>query len=217
MFVKREIQEFYNIMWLSKYLSGHKGFIAGGCFKDLFSDKKLKDIDMFFESEIEFTKAKMHFDGLCEGKNAEYRFYYENDNVIAYKEISSDIAIELIRKTYGKPEEVIGNFDFTITKFAMYAELVEDKDEDALIIDGEKTEHVEIRIVHHEKFFEHLHMKRTVVDDKLPFPVSTLERIIKYTKYGFYPCRETKVKIVDTINKAENLDNISDSLYEGFD
>ncbi len=67
-----------------------------------------------------------------------------------------------------------------------------------------KTSHIEIKIIHHDKFFEHLHMKRTVIDEKYHSQYLRLKRIIKYTRYGFYPCRETKVKLVDKINKAES-------------
>ena len=42
---------FWQIRWLDKYMEGHKGFIAGGCFKNILSGEKVKDIDIFFESE----------------------------------------------------------------------------------------------------------------------------------------------------------------------
>ncbi len=54
----------------------------------------------------------------------------------------------------------------------MYAEEVK---ENMRLVEEEETSHIEIKIIHHDKFFEHLHMKRTVIDDKIPFPVSTLE------------------------------------------
>lgn len=45
---------FWQIRWLDKYMEGHKGFIAGGCFKNIFSGERVKDIDIFFESESDF-------------------------------------------------------------------------------------------------------------------------------------------------------------------
>ena len=38
----------------------------------------------------------------------------------------------------------------------------------------------EYKLLYHEKFFEHLHMKRLVIDENIPFPVSTWERSYKY-------------------------------------
>lgn len=40
---------FWQIRWLDKYMEGHKGFIAGGCFKNILSGERVKDIDIFFE------------------------------------------------------------------------------------------------------------------------------------------------------------------------
>lgn len=34
-----------------------KGFIAGGCFKNILSGERVKDIDIFFESESDFQEA----------------------------------------------------------------------------------------------------------------------------------------------------------------
>ena len=31
---------FWQIRWLDKYMEGHKGFIAGGCFKNILSGEK---------------------------------------------------------------------------------------------------------------------------------------------------------------------------------
>lgn len=42
---------FWQIRWLDKYMEGHKGFIAGGCFKNILSGERVKDIDIFFEME----------------------------------------------------------------------------------------------------------------------------------------------------------------------
>lgn len=40
---------FWQIRWLDKYMEGHEGFIAGGCFKNILSGERVKDIDIFFE------------------------------------------------------------------------------------------------------------------------------------------------------------------------
>lgn len=48
--------------------------------------------------------------------------------------------------------------------------------------------------------------------------MSTFERIIKYSKYGYYPCRETKLKLIKHIRELpESAVELSNSLYDGID
>ena len=78
--------------------------------------------------------------------------------------------------------------------------------------------HIEYRIVCDENFFEHLHLKRLVTDDEIPFPMSTFERMIRYIGYGYKPCRETKVKIALAIHDlSEQEISVGESLYDGMD
>ena len=78
-------------------------------------------------------------------------------------------------------------------------------------------------VMFHEDFFEHLHTKRLVVDDEMIYPVSTFNRMLRYTKYGYQPCRETKIKIVtnlamlDPKNQKDFEKELGKSLYEGLD
>ena len=78
--------------------------------------------------------------------------------------------------------------------------------------------HIEYKILVHDKFFEHLHMKRLVTDDQIPFPMSTLERAFRYAKYGYFPCKETKMKMARAIHElSEEQLEVSESLYDGMD
>ena len=62
--------------------------------------------------------------------------------------------------------------------------------------------HIEYKVVCDESFFEHLHLKRLVTDDKIPYPMSTSERI----------------KIAKAIHELpEDLISASKSLYNGMD
>jgi hypothetical protein len=221
MLVKKERENFYILNWLDEYMIGHKGFIAGGCFKNIFSNEKVKDLDIFFKSRSDFDNAVEYFDGLCgeDNEGGTYRFYYENKKVKAYKNIKSGIAIELINTVFGTPEDILNNFDFTIAKFAYYKEEVEDKEQ--LPFDDTDTKvstHIEYRILCDTNFFEHLHLKRLVTDDKIPFPASTFERMIRYVKYGYMPCKETKLKIINSLREIPTVEGLSEtSLYEGMD
>jgi hypothetical protein len=222
MLVKKERDNFYILNWLDEYMTGHKGFIAGGCFKNIFSNEKVKDLDIFFESQKDFEEAVKYYDNLCgeDNKGGTYCFYYENKKVKAYKNIKTGIALELINTIYGTPKQILENFDFTIAKFAYFKEEVLDK-EDIEIVGTEAKEnksHIEYKILCDSNFFEHLHLKRLVTDDKIPFPVSTFERMIRYIKYGYLPCKETKLKIIQAIQQQKNTEGLTEaSLYEGMD
>ena len=55
---KSNLLNYRQLWWLDKFLAGHKGFIAGGCFKNIFNNERVKDLDIFFESEKDFLEAK---------------------------------------------------------------------------------------------------------------------------------------------------------------
>lgn len=237
MLVKEEIDNYWMLNWLDQFMIGHKGFICGGCFKNVFNKEKVKDLDIFFQTRADYEEAVGYYDNKTAGyriddvdntlseDEAEYKFLYENKNVKAYVHKKSGIRIELCCKIFGTAEEILNQFDFTITKFAYYKEEVEDETGAELknpfddeIIEMQKDTHIEYKVLVHDKFFEHLHMKRLVVDDKIPFPMSTLERAFRYVKYGYFPCKETKMKLVKAIHElSEEQLEVSESLYDGMD
>lgn len=199
---RRELEEFQSLYFLVPYLIGHNGYIAGGCFKNIFKHEKIKDIDIFFKSENDFVNAKRLF-----SNSDKYKFNYENNKVYAYKEIETDISIELIRWKFAAPQKMIDEFDFTITKFCLCTEY-----------DNEDEEHQFKNVIYHnDKFFEHLFFNRLVLDDKILFPASTFERVCKYIKYGYAPCKETKIKLLEAIKNINTNIEISKSLYDGID
>ncbi len=233
MLIKENRDNFWTLNWLDGFMVGHKGFICGGCFKKIFNKEKVKDLDIFFHSEYDWNEAVDYFDSMTPGyegdekRDEQYRFYYENKNVKAYKHIKTGIVLELCRKIFGTAEDILNQFDFTIVKFAYYKEEVEDETGAAVEYDpfgiepvkgeGQKT-HIEYRVMYDDIFFEHLHMKRLVVDNEIPFPMSTFDRMFKYAKYGYLPCKETKMKVIDSIRQLPDKQvEISESLYDGMD
>ena len=240
MFIKEERDNYWMLNWLDQFMIGHKGFICGGCFKNIFNKEKVKDLDIFFQSKADFEDAVEYYDNKTAGywidgdednkvdeDEAEYRFLYENKNVKAYIHKQTGIRIELCSKIFGTAEDILNQFDFTIVKFAYYKEEVEDNSNltfeeivelNEMGLEVKNETHVEYKILVHDKFFEHLHMKRLVTDDKIPFPMSTLERAFRYAKYGYFPCKETKMKIARAIKglSDEQLE-VSESLYDGID
>lgn len=194
------------LAWLDDFMIGHKGFIAGGCFKNIFNKERVKDVDVFFESEKDFLEAKKYYED-----SEDWYLYYENKKVISFKRHKKpEVAIELIRTTYGTPEEILNRFDFSITKFAYF------KDTEEGEIEGEEI--TVYKVMYDENFFEHLQLKRLVVDNDLLFPVGTFERMLRYAKYGYFPCKATKTRIINNLRTTViDEDNISASLYDGLD
>lgn len=248
MLIKEARDNYWMLNWLDQFMMGHRGFICGGCFKNIFNKEKVKDLDIFFQSKEDFEEAREYYDsqtagysmgdGALDEDEAEYKFLYENENVKAYIHKETGVRIELCSKIFGTAEDILKQFDFTITKFAYYKEEVEEetgddipdelkelvemgiytKEEALAKVNNNANTHVEYKILVHDKFFEHLHMKRLVTDDMILFPMSTLERAFRYAKYGYSPCKETKMKMARAIKglSDEQLE-VSESLYDGMD
>lgn len=198
-YVTKDAIDFPVLRKLDAFMIGHKGFICGGCFKNLFEHTDFKDVDIFFESYSDYKDATDWF-----AQNEDFIGYYSNDNVMAFKH-SSGMVVELIRKEFGTPEEILDSFDFTVVKFAY--------------VKHEHGDSVGYEALYHPDFFEHLYLKRLVIDDKIPFPASTLERSYKYGRYGYYPCRETKLKLIEALRELPDEEDVelSNSMYDGWD
>lgn len=186
------------VRFLDIYMSGHNGFIAGGCFKNIFNNEKIKDVDIFFEDEEDFNEANSYF-----STKEDYVFSYENKNTVSYKNTKTNIRVELIRNTYGTPEEILSKFDFSITKFAYCKR-------------DNGNEGIEYYCYYHVDFFEHLILKTLVLEPEIIFPVSTFERSYRYRGYGFGLCKESKVNLLNAL-KNNNSDDLSNELYFGLD
>ena len=224
-YIELNVDNFFKLRWLEKYLKGHNGYICGGCFKNALTDTKVKDIDIFFQTEEDWHAACKYFEARCTNcGNVEcfdemievvlesekiYVFKYENSKVKAFTDKTTGITVELCRAVFGDVKDILNEFDFTVTKFAYYKELVED---------DEKGQHWEYKMICIDTFFEHLFMKRLVLDNKIKFPVSTFERSLRYTRYGYGLCRESKMKLIKELrNLPEDAELSNNSLYDGMD
>jgi hypothetical protein len=212
-YVVRDINNLYILKVLDEHLQGHNGFAAGGCFKNLFNKERLKDIDVFFESERDFAEACIYFEG-----NESYYFYYENKKVKAFKHEKSHLTIELIRSVFGKPVDILEHFDFSIVKFAYYKEIIKGEKGNPFLEISDIEDKTEFKVMHHKDFFEHLFFKRLVIDNPLTFPIGTFERALRYKGYGYSLCRESKHNLITDIKNSTNAtDDFSLGLYEGWD
>lgn len=202
------IENFSKLQQLNTFMFGHKGYIAGGCFKNIFNNEKYRDVDVYFETEDDFHEAVKFYRDEIKRDNSRYVNSYQNDKVYAVFDKDREVRIELIKSIFGEPEEVIKQFDFTITKFAYHK-----------YVNEEDWNDWQMLVTYNEDFFEHLQMKRLVIDDKLLFPISSFNRSYKYQSYGYRLCRESKLKL---LNSIIDLGDVNDgdldlSLYNGFD
>lgn len=205
-------EHIFALRQLDKFMVNHKGFIAGGCFKNLFNGERIKDVDVFFRDRSEF------FDGVDSLSRCEdFEPFYISQNVNAYRHKKSGVTVELVQSIFGTPEEIISQFDFTITKFAYYKEMVNEAN--PFELEDETVESVwEYKAVYHPQFFEHLHLKRLIIDDKIPKPMSTFNRVLRYRKYGYTPCVETKQKLINELRRLPEREILVPSnFYEGID
>lgn len=58
MFKKEGVLNYRQLWRIDKFLVGHKSFIACGCFKNIFNNDRVKDLDVLFECEKYFLEAK---------------------------------------------------------------------------------------------------------------------------------------------------------------
>lgn len=193
--------DFMMLHQLDKYLEGVHGFIAGGAFKYIFEGKKPKDVDIYFTGMKEYSQAVAKLSG-TDG----WRVIYQSEKVDGFQAPDGQ-RVELIKSMFDTPKSALTRFDFTITKFAYWIGLDDDKEPSGA------------HVLYHRDFFQHLTMKRLVIDSYPSFPLDTYNRAFRYAGYGFRPCRETKYILARLIQKSAltSPDDITNGLYEGVD
>lgn len=215
-YVKKDLKEFPKLRVLKKYLQYVPGgFIAGGVFKNLFLDQPIKDIDIFFENPKAWEDAVAGMDPEI------FKEVYRNNRVVCFKHLEDETLLDLVGGEnltipYQDAENTISKFDFTVTKFALVDSTeLPDLDDDMTI-----SEHPEetFEVIYHPEFFEHLHLKRLVIEGDLLRPYSTFDRTYRYTRYGYSLCMESKIALVEEMLKTSfDPTNLEQSFYAGVD
>jgi hypothetical protein len=201
-FTIKDKETFFRLNKLDQYMSGHKGFIAGGVFKNLFNDESIRDIDMFFETESDFNDGLEYFK-----THKNWGKSYENDNCVAFYHKIDKTSIELVKRFFLSPQQVIEMFDFSIVRAAYFKQENEDGG-------------INYKFMYVDRFFEDLHQKKLVIDidfDKIPLPANTFDRAFKYQRYGYSLCRESKVKLIEALRNLQGEIDFNRSLYFGID
>lgn len=161
-----------------------KCWIAGGAVRDYFSYGKPKsDIDIFFPNQEEFDKADSKL-----FSNIENKLLKSSENAKLFKHKHG--LIHIIQKHfYETPNDIINSFDFTVCCAAIGKDC---------------------GLIYHETFFIDL-ARRKLVINSLPFPLSSLQRLQKYIKKGFWICNggllelSKALKNIDFEDKNQNI------------
>ncbi len=201
-YIIKDKETFFRLNKLDDYMSGHKGFIAGGVFKNIFNDEPIRDIDIFFETKEDFDGGVEYFK-----KHNDWGKSYENNNCIAFYHKIDKTSVELVKRFFLSPQEVISMFDFSIVRAAYFKQENEDKG-------------ISYKFMYIDRFFEDLHQKKLVIDidfDKIPMPANTFDRAFKYQRYGYNLCRESKVKLIEALRALQGNIDFNRSLYFGID
>ena len=180
-YIRKDASEFEKLAVLFPILKrNEKAIIAGGVFKDLFLERKFRDIDLFFNSQkdlcntINFVK-----------ENTGFKMIYENNNATGYFDLNLNWKIDFVQKQFGSPEEILDSFDFSVSKFCLFK-------------DG-----CGLKVLFHCCFFEDLTNKNLKFNPKVVNPVSMLSRALKYSTYGFNLNKSDFLYLISLINLME--------------
>ena len=168
---------------LFPYLKMTKGFIAGGVFKDIFLDKPFRDIDFFFECESDFIESRNKF-----LQDPSFKMKYRNENAFGFINETTQLNIELICKKFGTPSEILNGFDFSVSKFALY------------------RDNSDLRVKFHPLFFEDLSDKKLRFDLDDRSPINQMNRILKYSRYGFNVATKDIHLLLNKINQLDSTE-----------
>jgi hypothetical protein len=168
--------------WFFSKLADIKVWIAGGALRDYFSTGNIteSDVDFFASSRTELCKLVLKL-----RKSFKFKPY-----LITKKAIKGDgylgttkIQIDVVKVLFADMQECIDKFDFTCTCFAISSD----------------------DFVFHPSAPFDLMRKRLVINS-LPFPLSTMQRLQKYLKRGYWICNGGMLEIAKAIKEIDFSD-----------
>jgi len=152
-------------------------WIAGGCLMSYFSGQTLtSDIDIFSYNQDNIDIACRYFEETYSQKPTS-----EFETIVNYWKEGKKF--QFVKRYFKNPIDCIDQFDFTVCCVAL--------NKDRLII--------------HKRFFMDLARRRLVLH-KLFFPLSTMQRIQKYVKKGFWICNGGLLDIANAIQNVNFQD-----------
>lgn len=171
-FNKRDILEYFNRRVFS-LLPGVECWVAGGAVRQfcIQGNTNDTDIDLFFPNEEELRKALNLLDVDKEVEVQETKFAYNIGH------------LDLVKRTFKHPQEIIDDFDFTVCAIAV-----------------DRTS-----VTFHEDFRRDIEHREIILNHATD-PIRNLLRVLKYTKKGFNIPEYELLKIVQGIMKIKEGD-----------
>lgn len=81
-----------------------------------------------------------------------WKFKYKNEKVCAFQKEGEKVWVEFIESEFGKPEEILRSFDFTVAKMAYYKEpKYEEKEDDYFPFSSTDVVGYEYKLLYHLK------------------------------------------------------------------
>ena len=154
-------------------LNKYKCYIAGGTITSIFTNKEIRDIDIYFKSKKELI------DFMSKG---EYFLLSATDKAFTFK--IGDLEYQAIFFDYfNSAEDIFERFDFTVCMGAY---------------DFEKQD-----FVLHEDFLKHNASKIIKFNPNTDYPIISALRIDKYKQKGYKISKSEFIKIMVTINNLK--------------
>ena len=187
-------------------------YISGGAITSIIQKHPIIDIDMFFLTEKSFKETLRLFIVEAERNKLEEaeRWVFDKYSIVTrdmekFCQNSKDYRyiglkhenlnrpmVQLLKLYwYDSPEQIIDSFDITVAQFIVGN-------------DG-------IMKFNPMSFYDIANKK--LVLHRLQWAGSTLRRIIKYSKKGYYACPGSLINIAEAINKKEKLENENEYMY----
>lgn len=197
-------------------------FFAGGCFRSMLSGEKPKDYDIYF-TDVESAKLVVnHYLKIiskyanvsCSIKDTDKGFNvfiqsegvarldckkhgYKGDDAplfVSQNAITLANGIQLVFKTFGTPQSVVGGFDFTVCKNFYQPS------KGLIHFDSSALEHT---------------LTKQLVYVGSDYPLSSLLRARKYQKYGYTISAGDMVKMSYDISKLDltDIDTLKEQLH----
>lgn len=191
-----------------------KGFFAGGMFKNLFTDTPARDLDIWAPTEDALNQIALELGDLkCSKEGYEAQLHYKTDKARGYTLVDSNekpvCKFELVNSRSGGPKQVLDEFDFSITKFAYVPVQAKDGNKEQVGVLGNG------KCYYHPTFFRDLVLKRLVLENPnkerpLDSPINTWNRALKYTRYGYNLCRESKKYLLRQVHsQMEDFEKVT--------
>lgn len=152
--------------------------IAGGAIESALVGRRIKDVDVFVENYALAVKAM---------KGAGYESTFTNEKVTNFR--VGRLTVQIIDHPYRDAGSLIDDFDYTVACAAIPG-----------YSGATTTPHYDL--IHHPRFFQDVAASRLVVH-KITFPLSTLERMARYSRKGYRACPIGLLELAKAINALQ--------------